>query len=222
MKKQIGMLLACILMFQLFTGTLVSFADHDDDYYSEKHEDEKSEKKEHKKDKDKDKKKKSREKETDWDNDDGEYSDSINTEEWNMHEWFFWEREVPVKKGELPINKPMNIRVSLDSKGAKDFWVIPIQGELFVSGKEFGAFLGASTTYYAKSKILTLANEQQELIVRAGSNATFENGSKVPMPAKAMLNETSIYLPISVIANSFGYVIEWNEANNTIDIKLEQ
>ena len=38
---------------------------------------------------------------------------------------------------------------------------------------------------------------------------------KTPMPSKALYYEKSIYLPLSVIANSMGYRVSWNQEKET-------
>ena len=73
-----------------------------------------------------------------------------------------------------------------------------------------------SLTFYEQSRILEVSKGNEELIVRAGSNATYENRVKTPMPSKALYYEKSIYLPLSVIANSMGYRVSWNQEKETI------
>jgi hypothetical protein len=63
---------------------------------------------------------------------------------------------------------------------------------------------------------MVITKDQNELIVRADSNAAYENRVKNPMPVKAASYEKTIYLPISVAANALGYRINWDAGSNTI------
>lgn len=38
------------------------------------------------------------------------------------------------------------------------------------------------------------------------------------MPMQAQYIETSLYLPVSVVANALGYRVSWNEAENSLMI----
>ena len=96
------------------------------------------------------------------------------------------------------------------------FFIVPQYGELLVSGEKITKFMDAKCTFYEQSRILEVSKGKEELIVRAGSNAAYENRVKTAMPSKALYYEKSIYLPVSVIANSMGYRVSWNAEKETI------
>ena len=73
--------------------------------------------------------------------------------------------------------------------------------------------LGVKSKFYNQSRILELSDDQEELIVRSGTNAAYENMVKTPMPTTAIYYEKTVYLPVSVIANAFGYSVNWDENN---------
>lgn len=130
--------------------------------------------------------------------------------------WYIWSRQ-PINNpnNPLPVTAPADLSVRIDGKTTK-VYVIPQEGQLLVSGKAVATVLGAKFKYYPQSKILVLLKNKLELIVRADSNAAYENKAKTPMPVKAAIFENTIYLPVSVAANALGYRITWNQKRNTI------
>ncbi|WML53038.1 copper amine oxidase N-terminal domain-containing protein [Neobacillus sp. PS3-12] len=118
----------------------------------------------------------------------------------------------------LPITAPSDLSVSVNGNTTK-LYFIPQEGQLFVSGEKLANILGAQAQYYPQSKILRITKGQYELIVRADSNAVYENRVKNPMPVKTASYEKTIYLPISVAANALGYRINWDAGSNTIMIE---
>lgn len=130
--------------------------------------------------------------------------------------WYLWSRE-PRNNPEnpLPISTPSDLIVSLNNN-EKSIYFIPQEGQLLVSAKEIADLLGADMEFYQQSKIGVMKIGGKELIIRAGTNAAYENRMKTPMPAAAGFYENSLYLPISVAANALGYRINWDEANMKI------
>lgn len=130
--------------------------------------------------------------------------------------WNIWSRK-PVNNlnNPLPITTPTDLSVSINGKSAK-LYFIPREGQMLVSGEAVAAVLGAKAKFYPQSKIMIISKNKLELIVRADSNAVYENQVKNPMPVKASAYEKTIYLPVSVAANAFGYRISWNKTKNTI------
>ncbi len=130
--------------------------------------------------------------------------------------WNIWSRK-PVNNpnNTLPITTPSELSISVNGNVAK-IYVIPQEGQLLVSGEAMTKLLGAQTKYYPQSKIMVITKDKYELVVRADSNVAFENKIKNPMPVKATVYEKTIYLPVSVAANSLGFRITWNAENNTM------
>lgn len=145
-----------------------------------------------------------------------EYQSSFTSYE---HQWYFWEREVPQLKGELPIEEPAFLPVHVNEGKSILMYALPNHDELFVSVEGIGNLLGAEVTSYPKSRIAYIKKDETELVVRAGSNAAYENGMKTPMPAKALYHQSEVFIPISVAANSMGYGIEWDEDGKEIHLK---
>jgi hypothetical protein len=133
--------------------------------------------------------------------------------------WYLWSR-MPINNPNktLPITAPSDLSVSVNGNTTK-LYFIPQEGQLFVSGEKLANILGAQAQYYPQSKILRITQGQYELIVRADSNAVYENRVKNPMPVKTASYEKTIYLPISVAANALGYRINWDAGSNTIMIE---
>lgn len=204
MKKWFS--LFAVFLVTLSIGTSAIADDHDDDddenqeYYYNHHEDH----------------------DDDDDDDDEEWegnqlqtgSFSSFTDYWNI-----WSRE-PLNNPEnaLPISSPGEITVSVNNKESS-LYFIPKDGQLLVSGEAMAKVLDAKATFYPISKICVLAKGQKELIVRAGSNAAYENRIKSPMPIPAASYENSVYLPVSVAANALGYRVTWDETKKSIVIQ---
>ncbi|QBK24472.1 copper amine oxidase N-terminal domain-containing protein [Ureibacillus thermophilus] len=129
--------------------------------------------------------------------------------------WNVWTRDTHISiSNNLPVEEAKKVSFNLNGKTEK-LLVFPSNGQLLVSGEKMAKLFGIKSKYYEQSRILELSNGQEELIVRAGTNAAYENMVKTPMPAKALSYEKTVYLPISVIANAFGYSVDWDEANET-------
>lgn len=133
--------------------------------------------------------------------------------------WYIWSR-VPINNpnNSMPIAAPSDLSISVNGNITK-VYVIPQEGQLLVSGEKFANLLGAKIQYFPQSKIMVITKDSNELIVRAESNAAYENRVKNPMPVKAVSYEKTIYLPLSVVANALGNRINWDAGTNTI--KLE-
>jgi hypothetical protein len=130
--------------------------------------------------------------------------------------WNFWMREaVSYQNSELPINEATEVKVNINGKESS-LYVIPRNGQILVAGDQLAKLLNIKSDFYPKSRILVLSKNKTELIVRAGSNAAYENKQKTPMPMSAVFIEKSLYLPISVVANAMGYRVSWNIAEQTL------
>ena len=86
---------------------------------------------------------------------------------------------------------------------------------MFIPGKTVASLFGEKATFYKISKILTIQYRENELIFRSGTNVVYENNIKTPLPANAFYLNDDVYVPISVITNGLGYVVEWQENEQT-------
>ncbi|THE13398.1 copper amine oxidase N-terminal domain-containing protein [Bacillus timonensis] len=130
--------------------------------------------------------------------------------------WNIWTRDTVASLPEtLPFQEAKEVTVVLNGKSER-FYIVPMDGQLLISGEKMAEFFGAEYTFYQESRIFEASTNQDELIVRAGSNVVYENMVKTPMPTKAQYFEKSVFLPISVMANAFGYRVNWDEASSTI------
>ena len=165
----------------------------------------------------------------DWDDEEDDEEDDDN-DKWKKEHfqestvqpsyWNIWTRDINVIVSKnLPIQEAKLYPFELNGKTA-NFLVLPYNGQLFVSGEKMADFLGIKNKFYSQSRILELSKDETELIVRAGSNAAYENMLKMPMPATAMYYENTVYLPVSVIANAFGYRVNWDENKQMFILEL--
>ncbi|MFO1443671.1 copper amine oxidase N-terminal domain-containing protein [Bacillus sp. Bva_UNVM-123] len=130
--------------------------------------------------------------------------------------WNAWTREASnYTNNDLPFQDAKEVNLELDQQSAK-FFIVPQNGQLLISSEKIANFLGVEVDFFPQSEILVISNKKNELIIRAGTNAVYENMVKTPMPAQAVNYENSIYLPISVIANAFNYRVSWDTEKETI------
>lgn len=202
--KKIGLSFSTILLIgSLSSGVMVKADDDDDDdhkYYEK-----------YKKYKDDD----------DWYEDDDEYEYEYENNAYptvtKQDTWNIWSRTLNVQKGELPFNNSKNVTLKVgDRNDELSIYVIPRDGELFVPAKGIAEFLGATATFYDTSQILEVTNNNTKLILRANTNVAYDHDIKTPIPSVAFYLNHDIYIPISVIANGLGYVVEWQDESNTI------
>jgi hypothetical protein len=207
--KWLGFLI--ILLLGAFSTGITAFADDDDD------------------DDKKERYRSTYEKNEDYDDDDDGQGDYYDDEEEGYGEgsysnpvytqkgyWNFWIREATsTQDSELPITTPGDVKVKTNGVDGS-IHVIPQDGQLLISGEQLANLIDAKSTFYSKSRILIITKDNSELIVRAGSNAAYENKNKTPMPIQAQFIEKSLYIPISVAANSMGYRISWDEAQQAL------
>lgn len=139
----------------------------------------------------------------------------FNAEQQNEY-WNIWSREPRNDPNNaLPITAPSEVKVLSDTKEMR-VYLIPQDGQLLASIDALATVLGAERTYYPQSKIAKLTKADLELVVRSGSNAAFENKLKTPMPTKAVAYENSLYIPVSVGANAFGYRVLWDNKKSLL------
>ncbi|WP_075980059.1 copper amine oxidase N-terminal domain-containing protein [Bacillus massilinigeriensis] len=124
--------------------------------------------------------------------------------------WNIWTREAVTSiNNDLPFQNAQEVEIELNQQTEKLF-MLPQNGQLLISSEQLGKFIGAKTTFYQQSKILVISKGKKELIVRAGTNAVYEDMVKTPIPTKSLYYENSIFVPISVIANAFDYRVNWD------------
>ncbi len=124
--------------------------------------------------------------------------------------WSIWSREPRNDPNNaLPIASPEELIVIVNGNETS-IYCIPQDGQLLVSGNAIAEIMGAQAKFYPQHKIAVLNKGNLELIVKAGSNAVFENKVKTPMPTIATCYENSVYLPVSVAANALGYRVTWD------------
>jgi len=203
-KKRISLILA-FLVTCTFTFGLSVRADDDHEHEYKKHEkydDDDRYEYDHDDDDDDDR----------YEYDDEDESYKTNGEVYEKGTWNIWTRELVMEKEVLPfsMSKLVNLKVVGMNKEL-NFYVIPKDGEFFVPGKTVAQLLGAKATFYKTSKILDIQYQENELVFRSGTNVVYDNNVKTPLPASSFYEE--LYVPISVITNGLGYVVEWQEDN---------
>lgn len=205
-KKGLTILAAFFVVFSLGTTAI---ADHDDDddeeyeYYHKDHGEKKGESYKYEEEDDDDE---------EWE---GNQQQQIQVTQ-QADYWNIWSRE-PVNNPEntLPVDSPSNVLVIAGNKKT-NMYFIPRDGQLLVGGETLANVIDADSTFYPTSKICVLKKGEKELIVKAGSNAAYENRMKTPMPVPAAAYENTVYLPISVAANALGYRVTWDAAKKAI------
>lgn len=139
-----------------------------------------------------------------------DYKDEDSTYTSEQGQWNIWTRSLVQNIDTLPINEAKKATFNIENKNI-ELYVIPKNGELFVPAQKLTKAIGGQSTYYETSKILDIKLKEHQLIFRANTNVVYENMYKTPMSAKAFHFSKDIYVPVSVILNSFGYSIDWHE-----------
>lgn len=131
--------------------------------------------------------------------------------------WNIWTRDLngSTSNNDLPIQEAQDVKIQLNNQ-SESLYMVPQNGQLLVSGAKMAKLIGVEQKFYEQSKILELSKGDTELVVRAGTNAAYENMIKTPMPTRAFYYENSVYLPVSVIANAFGLRVSWDANKETI------
>jgi hypothetical protein len=218
MKKRIfkWILTVCLLLLIFPSVQIVKADDDDDDERYEKYErkDDWKSKKYEWEDEDVD--------EEEWEDDDDWEKEgnqtSLPDSQMQPSFWNVWTRDSSTSLTEnLPFQEAKEVTVDINGK-SESLYVVPMNGQLLVSAEKTAKLLGLEAKFYKQSRILEVSNDKEELIVRAGTNVAYENMVKTPMPAKALYYEKSVFVPISVIANAFGYRVNWDEATGTITL----
>ncbi|WML60272.1 stalk domain-containing protein [Neobacillus sp. PS2-9] len=159
-----------------------------------------------------------------------EDEDDNNEDEWDVpisekqqiEFWNLWSRQPSNNPNKpLPISEPTEVPVIINQNKIV-IYMIPQDGQILIPANEIAKAIGAKAAFYPYSEISVLSKGNIELIVKAGSNAVFENRFKTPMPIQAVAYENTVYLPISVAANAFGYRIKWNNTQKVMELQQIQ
>ncbi|UZM99452.1 copper amine oxidase N-terminal domain-containing protein [Lysinibacillus sp. MHQ-1] len=129
--------------------------------------------------------------------------------------WNIWTRELVMEKEVLPfsMSKLVNLKVVGMNKELNFLCYPKRRGVFLYQGKTVAQLLGAKATFYKTSKILDIQYQENELVFRSGTNVVYDNNVKTPLPASSFYLNEELYVPISVITNGLGYVVEWQEDN---------
>ncbi|CAH2714198.1 hypothetical protein BACCIP111895_01359 [Neobacillus rhizosphaerae] len=188
------MSMLAVMLVSLSLGTSVIADDHDDDDDDDKHE--------------------YFQKDHDADNRTKQQRQNNFTQQ--KEYWSIWSREPRNDPNNaMPIASPEELIVIVNGNETS-IYCIPQDGQLLVSGDAIAEIMGAQAKFYPQSKIAVLNKGNLELIVKAGSNAVFENKVKTPMPTIATCYENSVYMPVSVAANALGYRVTWDITKNAM------
>jgi len=202
-KKSIWMITP-IMIFCLLGGQYIAHADDDDDgnehHEKPEHYEEQYKHDDHDEEQDDDK----------YYEENNQYTeDNSNTVE--QGQWNIWTRSITDHTNStLPFKDAKTATFKIDNNTFK-LYVIPKKGEIFVPAGKLTKLLGGQSKYYKKSKIIDVKVNGNQLIFRANTNVAYENLVKTPIPAKAYEFNHDIYVPVSVVLNSLGYSIDWQE-----------
>lgn len=133
--------------------------------------------------------------------------------------WDVWSRTLDTDKGTLPFASSKTVKIENQDGKQMDSYVIPKQGEIMIPTEKTAEFIGATVKYYKTAKIAEMKLNGNELIVKSGSNAVYENDTKTPMPVEAMMYQDKLYIPISVLTNGLGLNVTWDETKQTFMIQ---
>lgn len=139
--------------------------------------------------------------------------------------WYRWTRNLAEKEDKfIPIKSTTKLQFILEETNTEQSFTVRVKdGQPVVNGKDIAAFLGAEHTFYDESEILQLSLHNLSLVFRGSTAIVYENGVKTPSSATATRVGYDLEVPINVVANGFGYKLQWDEQLKAIHfIKGEQ
>lgn len=119
----------------------------------------------------------------------------------------------------LPLANAFAINISVDGSPL-ELTTAPVieNGTTLVPMRAIFEELGLQVKWDDATKTVTGTTEGLEIKLTLGSNTAYVNGTAktIPVPAKAINGSTMV--PVRFIADALGNTIEWDEANQTVNV----
>jgi len=79
--------------------------------------------------------------------------------------------------------------------------------------KQTTQFLNAEILWHPKYEVIEIKTADKQLLFKINSAVTYENGKKLPMPAKAFLLNDTVYIPAGVLIDGLDYTVELDKSS---------
>jgi hypothetical protein len=88
------------------------------------------------------------------------------------------------------------------------------QGRMMIPLRSISELLGAKVSYDAKSKTATIGMDDVTVMFTIRSKSVSVNGAARSMDTIPVLEQNSMFIPVSVLAGSLGIVSKWDQSNH--------
>lgn len=87
------------------------------------------------------------------------------------------------------------------------------QGRMMIPLRSISELLGAKVSYDANTKTATIGMDDVTVIFTIGSKSVSVNGVAGSMDTVPVMEQNSMFIPVSVLVNRLGIVSKWDQAN---------
>jgi hypothetical protein len=88
----------------------------------------------------------------------------------------------------------------------------------FVPVRYLGDAIGATTNWDGATNTVTLTMGNTVAALVIGSNSITVNGQASPLDVAPVIKDGRTYLPVSAVAEAFGYTVSWDQATQTVSL----
>lgn len=79
--------------------------------------------------------------------------------------------------------------------------------------KQTTQFLNAEILWHPEYEVIEVKTAEKQLLFKINSAVSYENGKKLPMPAKAFLLNDTVYIPAGVLIDGLDYTVELDKSS---------
>lgn len=79
--------------------------------------------------------------------------------------------------------------------------------------KQTTQFLNTEILWHPNYEVIEVKTADKQLLFKINSAVSYENGKKLPMPAKTFLFNNTVYVPAGVLIDGLDYIVELDKAN---------
>lgn len=94
-------------------------------------------------------------------------------------------------------------------------------GRTLVPVRYLGDAIGATTNWDGTTKTVTLTKGDTVVTIVIGESNIAVNGQASPLDVAPVIQDGRAYLPVSAIAQAFGYTVSWDQATQTVSLTQE-
>lgn len=82
--------------------------------------------------------------------------------------------------------------------------------------------MGAAVTWDDKSFSASAKKDGTEIVFAPGEKALYKNGEKISLLKSPVIIDSTLFVPLRAVCESFGYTVSWNGEKNLINISSRQ